>query len=80
MLCVRIVFCLYAEDAGIFGHKSIFGAIFESTLNPETRRSGGIHYTSIENIHKVIDLLFLDDLKEELEQIKQIKQKKTKLK
>lgn len=32
---------------------TIFGAVFESTLNPETRRSGGMHYTSIENIHKV---------------------------
>ncbi|HAC32480.1 MAG TPA: methylase, partial [Treponema sp.] len=158
MLCVRIVFCLYAEDAGIFGHKAIFGdylkqfeakdlrralldlfqvldqkeeerdeyleeslaafpyvngglfteedktipplteeikellvkhasnefdwseisptifgAIFESTLNPQTRRSGGMHYTSIENIHKVIDPLFLDDLKAEFEELKQIK-------
>ena len=45
---------------------TIFGAAFESTLNPETRRSGGMHYTSIENIHKVIDPLFLDDLKTEL--------------
>lgn len=45
---------------------TIFGAVFESTLNPETRRSGGMHYTSIENIHKVIDPLFLDDLKAEL--------------
>ncbi len=157
MLCVRIVFCLYAEDAGIFGHKSmfhdymkqfstrdwrsrlielfkvldtkecdrdtyieddlnafpyvngglfadedieipkftdaivelilnkssedfdwseisptIFGAVFESTLNPDTRRSGGMHYTSIQNIHKVIDPLFLDDLKAELETIKEI--------
>lgn len=161
-LCVRIVFCLYAEDAGIFGQKSmfhdylaeiktndwrlalkrlfkvldtkendrdpyleednptlaafpyvnggmfsdenieippfneelrtlvlreasdnfdwsqisptIFGAVFESTLNPETRRKGGMHYTSIENIHKVIDPLFLDDLKEEFNKIKAIKQ------
>ena len=48
---------------------TIFGAVFESTLNPETRRSGGMHYTSIENIHKVIDPLFLDDLKKELAQI-----------
>ena len=48
---------------------TIFGAVFESTLNPETRRSGGMHYTSIENIHKVIDPLFLDDLKEEFQQI-----------
>ena len=160
-LSVRIVFCLYAEDAGIFGHKSmfhdylqdfdaksmrralidlfkildtkeedrdpyladdnpklakfpyvnggmfsdedieippftdelrdlilrnasddfdwseisptIFGAVFESTLNPDTRRQGGMHYTSIENIHKVIDPLFLDDLKEQLNQIKQLR-------
>ena len=170
MLCVRLVFCLYAEDAGIFGthemfgqylkrfpveevHRklrelfrilnmtqeqrddydeyldkelaafpyvngglfaddikippftqeivdllidkasagfdwseispTIFGAVFESTLNPETRRSGGMHYTSIENIHKVIDPLFLDGLKAELKDIientKQFKTKKDKL-
>ncbi|WP_165248882.1 class I SAM-dependent DNA methyltransferase [Adlercreutzia sp. ZJ141] len=48
---------------------TIFGAVFESTLNPETRRAGGMHYTSIENIHKVIDPLFLDDLKAELAEI-----------
>ena len=48
---------------------TIFGAVFESTLNPETRRNGGMHYTSIENIHKVIDPLFLDDLKSEFEEI-----------
>lgn len=162
MLCVRLVFCLYAEDAGIFGsHQmfgnylkqfqpkqireeiiklfkildtkeedrdpyledellafpyvngglfadenieiprftdeivdllvnkasadfdwseispTIFGAVFESTLNPETRRSGGMHYTSIENIHKVIDPLFLDELKAELEEIKALKIEKT---
>ena len=152
ILCVRIVFCLYAEDAGIFTHEqfhdflvryeaedmrralrdlfevlntppekrsrylkddlkafpytngglfeeeieipqfteelktallqnasldfdwseispTIFGAVFESTLNPETRRSGGMHYTSIENIHKVIDPLFLNDLRHELDEI-----------
>jgi len=153
-LCVRLVFCLYAEDAGVFGKRgmfhdylnrfeardlrralidlfktldtkiedrdpymddalaefpyvngglfadenieipqitdkirelilakasenfdwsqispTIFGAVFESTLNPDTRRSGGMHYTSIENIHKVIDPLFLDDLKEELKEV-----------
>lgn len=56
---------------------TIFGAVFESTLNPETRRSGGMHYTSIENIHKVIDPLFLDDLKAELEEIKTLKVEKT---
>ena len=48
---------------------TIFGAVFESTLNPETRRSGGMHYTSIENIHKVIDPLFMDDLTAEFEEI-----------
>ena len=161
-LCVRLVFCLYAEDAGIFGRKdmfhdymsqfeirdfrkalielfgvlntrpeerdkyldkelaafpyvngglfageieipwitdeirtlilqrasddfdwslispTIFGAVFESTLNPETRRAGGMHYTSIENIHKVIDPLFLDDLKAELAAIKSTSVAKTK--
>lgn len=162
MLCVRIVFCLYAEDSGLFGEHlkfhnyikgfavkdvrraiidlfkvldtkpeerdpymdetlasfpyvngglfadenieipqfneqivqlllrnasenfdwseispTIFGAVFESTLNPETRRSGGMHYTSIENIHKVIDPLFLDDLRDELAQIKTIQVDKT---
>ena len=56
---------------------TIFGAVFESTLNPETRRKGGMHYTSIENIHKVIDPLFLDELKEELQKIKEIQTIKT---
>ncbi len=158
-LCVRLVFCLYAEDAGLFGRKSvfhdylakyedlnsmrkalielfkildtpldkrdpyleddlnqfpyvngglfsnenieiptftqeirdiilakasddfdwseisptIFGAVFESTLNPETRRAGGMHYTSIENIHKVIDPLFLDELREKLNEAESYK-------
>ena len=161
-LCVRLVFCLYAEDAGIFGKRlmfhdymqhnglskarqalidlfkvldtpvdkrdpymddelaafpyvngglfsdenieiprfnpeiydlllnkasaafdwseispTIFGAVFESTLNPETRRKGGMHYTSIENIHKVIDPLFLNDLKAELEAIKAVQVQRT---
>lgn len=56
---------------------TIFGAVFESTLNPETRRQGGMHYTSVENIHKVIDPLFLNDLQAKLEDIKQYKNKKT---
>lgn len=53
---------------------TIFGAVFESTLNQETRRKGGMHYTSIENIHKVIDPLFLDNLKEEYKTISESKQ------
>ena len=56
---------------------TIFGAVFESTLNPETRRSGGMHYTSIENIHKVIDSLFLDSLRDELTNIKAVPINKT---
>ncbi|MEG1793275.1 MAG: DNA methyltransferase [Bacilli bacterium] len=161
-LCVRLVFCLYAEDAGLFGRKNvfhdylskyddldlmrenliklfrildtklrdrdpyleddlnqfpyvngglfsnenieipkfteeikntlltrasddfdwseisptIFGAVFESTLNPDTRRSGGMHYTSIENIHKVIDPLFLDDIREKLNDAESYKNEK----
>ncbi len=59
---------------------TIFGAVFESTLNPETRRSGGMHYTSIENIHKVIDPLFLNELRDELEDIKAEPVAKTQLK
>ena len=60
---------------------TIFGAMFESTLNPETRRSGGMHYTSIENIHKVIDPLFLDDLRAELDTIleEKVEKKRQKL-
>ena len=55
---------------------TIFGAIFESTINPETRRSGGMHYTSIENIHKVIDPLFFNELTAEFEAIKAIPQER----
>ena len=55
---------------------TIFGAVFESTLNPQTRRSGGMHYTSVENIHKVIDPLFMDSLNAEFESIQKITQKK----
>ncbi|MCR5126367.1 MAG: methylase [Treponema sp.] len=57
---------------------TIFGAVFESTLNPETRRKGGMHYTSIQNIHKVIDPLFLDSLNAEFESIKSITNEKQK--
>lgn len=74
-------------EAGRFNWReispTIFGAVFESTLNPETRRKGGMHYTSIEDIHKVIDPLFLDDLKAELSTILETgvqKQKEKKLK
>ena len=58
---------------------TIFGAVFESTLNPETRRSGGMHYTSIENIHKVIDPLFMDELYEEFDAILAEKVERTRM-
>lgn len=53
---------------------TIFGAVFESTLESDRRRENGMHYTSVENIHKVIDPLFLDDLRTELAQIKELTQ------
>ena len=58
---------------------TIFGAVFESTLNPETRRSGGMHYTSLENIHKVTDPLFMDALSKEFEDIRGTAVEKTKM-
>ncbi len=51
---------------------TIFGAMFESTLNPATRRSGGMHYTSVENIHRLIGPLFLDNLTRRFEEIMQM--------
>ncbi|MDT3662788.1 MAG: DNA methyltransferase [Anaerobiospirillum sp.] len=64
---------ILAQAEGKFAWDAIsptyFGAIFESTLNPDTRRSGGMHYTSPDNIHKLIDPLFLDELQDELNTI-----------
>ncbi len=69
--------CELIKDAAHFDWReispTIFGGLFESTLNPATRRIGGMHYTSVENIHKVIDPLFLDALKEELRSIAEAK-------
>lgn len=56
---------------------TIFGAVFESTLNPETRRKGGMHYTSIENIRKVIDPLFMDAFRAEFKKILAVPAAKT---
>lgn len=46
-----------------------FGCIFESTVDDEVRKSGGMHYTTVENIHKVIDPLFLNRFEERLNAI-----------
>lgn len=55
---------------------TIFGAIFESTLNPDTRTEGGMRYTTIRNIHRVIDALFLDKLTKKLDDIMNMKDTK----
>lgn len=44
----------------------IFGGVFEGTLNPDTRRKGGMHYTSVKNIDRCLDPLFLNELRREL--------------
>ncbi len=57
---------------------TIFGMVFESTLDSKMRHAGGMHYTSLENIHKILDNLFLNDLQAELEKILAIKSKTAK--
>ena len=47
----------------------IFGACLEGSLNPETRRTFGCHFTSVSNIHKALDSLYLNDLKAEFNKI-----------
>jgi hypothetical protein len=49
---------------------AIFGALFQSIMDPKARRNLGAHYTSEENILKLIEPLFLDDLRAEFERIK----------
>ena len=41
----------------------------EETLSHDQRREGGMHYTTVKNIHRLIDPLFLNDLKAELDVI-----------
>lgn len=49
---------------------AIFGSLFQSVMDAKERRAKGAHYTSEENILKVIGPLFLDELREELEVLK----------
>ena len=69
----REIVSIILDDMSVFTwdeiNPTIFGALFESTLNPETRKIGGMHYTSIQNIHRVIDPLFLDGLTAELDSL-----------
>ena len=56
----------------------IFGSMFQAVIEPQKRRSLGQHYTSVQNIMKVIKPLFLDPLYAEFENIKSQKESKTK--
>ena len=52
---------------------AIFGALFQSVMDPAERRKQGAHYTTEKNILKVIEPLFLDDLRAEFERLKRRK-------
>ena len=58
---------------------AIFGSLFQSVMDAKERRAKGAHYTSEENILKVIGPLFLDDLREELGKLKARKTQKDKV-
>ena len=49
---------------------AIFGALFQSVMNPAERRTQGAHYTTEKNILKVIEPLFMDDLRAEFERVR----------
>ncbi|MCE3001475.1 MAG: hypothetical protein LW860_02060 [Xanthomonadaceae bacterium] len=53
---------------------AIFGAMFQSVMDPKLRRNLGAHYTSEKNIQKLIGPLFLDELKADLARIRALKQ------
>lgn len=64
------------EACGFFWEKispAIFGALFQSVMNAKERRAKGAHYTTEKNILKVIEPLFLDDLRAELARILDLK-------
>ena len=52
---------------------AIFGALFQSVMEPEERRAQGAHYTTEKNILKVIEPLFLDDLRAEFQRLRERK-------
>jgi len=54
---------------------AVFGSLFQSVMDPEARRRCGAHYTTEENIMKVIRPLFLDELRAEFEKYKSNKNK-----
>ncbi len=60
-------------DAGQFDwtaiSPAIFGALFQSVMDPADRRAQGAHYTTEKNILKVLEPLFLDDLRAEFRRL-----------
>ena len=61
--------CLCADLDWTEINPTIFGAVFESTLSTAMRRRNGMHYTTVRNIHRVADPLFLWDLEKEFDGI-----------
>ena len=49
---------------------AIFGALFQSVMDPVERRAQGAHYTTEQNIRKVIEPLFMDDLRAEFARLR----------
>ncbi|GAB3589995.1 class I SAM-dependent DNA methyltransferase [Hymenobacter daeguensis] len=60
----RLIRCTYFDWSRI--SPAIFGSLFQSVTDPVKRRNLGAHYTSEANILKVIQGLFLDELRQEL--------------
>jgi hypothetical protein len=54
---------------------AIFGSIFQSVMDPEERREFGAHYTREKNIRRVIEPLFLDELRADLDSCGQSRQR-----
>jgi hypothetical protein len=67
MRALLIEACEFSWDAI---SPAIFGSLFQSVMNARERRASGAHYTTEKNIMKVIQPLFLDDLKAEFERLK----------
>lgn len=70
----KLIECCYFNWKDV--SPAVFGSLFQSIMDKEQRRNMGAHYTSEANIYKVIDPLFLDQLKKELDKIIELKRVK----
>ncbi|MCF6281198.1 MAG: hypothetical protein L3J28_03130 [Candidatus Polarisedimenticolaceae bacterium] len=70
----QLLECAYFDWGGI--SPAIFGSLFQSVMDQQTRRSLGAHYTSEKHIYRLISPLFLDELKKEFGKIKKLKRGK----